>query len=62
MPAYGKLSLTLGRRVTVIADSETYDAQAESIGGSGELIVRMDDGARRSVWAADVSVRLNKDA
>ncbi|MDR1598700.1 MAG: biotin--[acetyl-CoA-carboxylase] ligase [Oscillospiraceae bacterium] len=57
LPAYASRSVTLGREVTVAADAGTYAAKAEAIGAAGELIVRMDGGALRPVWAADVSVR-----
>jgi BirA family biotin operon repressor/biotin-[acetyl-CoA-carboxylase] ligase len=57
MPAYVARSVTLGRDVTVVSDAGTYAAHAETIGGSGELIVRTADGTTQAVWAADVSVR-----
>ncbi|MDR0395720.1 MAG: hypothetical protein LBH66_00285, partial [Oscillospiraceae bacterium] len=57
MPEYASRSVTLGREVSVAEEAQTYTARAEAIGESGELIVRADDGAVRSVWAADVSVR-----
>ena len=57
MQAYRARSATLGQRVQVIAASETYTGTAFDLTDSGSLIVEDEEGQRREVLAADVSVR-----
>ena len=57
MRAYRGRSATLGQRVQVVALGGTYTGTAEAVTDSGALVVLGDDGARREVLAADVSVR-----
>ena len=57
MRAYRTRSATLGQRVQVIALGGTYTGTAEAVTDSGALVVLGDDGERREVLAADVSVR-----
>ena len=49
--------VTLGRRVTVSEPGSRYDGVAESTDADGALIVRLDDGARLTVHAGDVTLR-----
>ena len=57
MSAYRESSATLGRRVQVIALDETYTGTALDVTPGGSLIVLDEEGRRREVLAADVSVR-----
>lgn len=57
MRAYRGRSATLGQRVQVVALSGTFTGLAEAITDAGALVVLGDDGERREVLAADVSVR-----
>ncbi|MGN0997331.1 MAG: biotin--[acetyl-CoA-carboxylase] ligase [Candidatus Ventricola sp.] len=57
MRAYRERSATLGQRVQVVALGGTYAGTAEAVTDSGALVVLGDDGVRREVLAADVSVR-----
>ena len=57
MQAYRERSATLGQRVQVIATNETFVGTAVDLTQSGTLIVEDEEGQRREVLAADVSVR-----
>ena len=57
MDAYRSASATLGQRVQVIALAGTYTGTALDVTESGSLIVLDEEGQRREVLAADVSVR-----
>lgn len=57
MDAYRKCSATLAQRVQVIAPSGTFTGTALEVTDSGSLIVLDEQGQRREVLAADVSVR-----
>lgn len=57
MDAYREASATIGQRVQVIALSQRYTGTAIDVTGSGSLIVEDEEGQRREVLAADVSVR-----
>ena len=57
MEEYSRASATLGRRVRVLAGDVEFEAEALRIADDGALIVRLDDGAERAVYAGDVSVR-----
>ena len=57
MDAYRERSATLGRRVQVIAAAERFTGTAMEVTDSGSLIVLNEEGQRREVLAADVSVR-----
>lgn len=57
MRAYRGRSATLGQRVQVVSLSGTFTGLAEAITDAGALVVLGDDGERREVLAADVSVR-----
>jgi len=57
MQAYRDCSATLGQRVQVIAPGEAYTGTALEVTDSGSLIVLDEEGRRREVLAADVSVR-----
>ena len=57
MRAYRERSATLGRRVQVIAADGAYTGTALDVTDSGSLIVLDEEGQRREVLAADVSVR-----
>ena len=53
-------SLLMGRRVTVHAPQETYEATAEALESDGSLRVRCDDGTARIVSGGEVSVGVSK--
>lgn len=57
MREYEALSATLGRRVRVISASAAQEADAIGLKPDGALIVRLDDGTEKAVYAGDVSVR-----
>ena len=57
MQAYRGRSATLGQRVQVIALDGTYTGTAVEVTDGGSLIVEDEEGQRREVLAADVSVR-----
>ena len=57
MDAYRARSATLGQRVQVIAPAGSFTGTALEVTDSGSLIVEDEEGQRREVLAADVSVR-----
>ena len=57
MDAYRARSATLGQRVQVIAPAGSFTGTALAVTDSGSLIVEDEEGQRREVLAADVSVR-----
>ena len=57
MQAYRGRSAALGQRVQVIALDGTYTGTAVEVTDGGSLIVEDEEGQRREVLAADVSVR-----
>ena len=57
MEAYRARSATLGQRVQVASLEETFVGTAVEVTDSGSLIVLDEQGMRREVLAADVSVR-----
>ena len=57
MDAYRARSATLGQRVQVIAPAGSFNGTALEVTDSGSLIVEDEEGQRREVLAADVSVR-----
>ena len=57
MEAYRAASATLGQRVQVISLTDTFTGTALDVTESGSLIVLDEEGQRREVLAADVSVR-----
>jgi len=57
MDAYREKSATLGQRVRVIGQAGSFTGTAVAVTDSGSLIVEDDEGQRREVLAADVSVR-----
>ena len=57
MDAYRARSATLGQRVQVIAPAGSFTGVALAVTDSGSLIVEDEEGQRREVLAADVSVR-----
>ena len=57
MEAYRARSATLGRRVRVMSAGEAFTGMAQEITDMGTLIVLDEQGVRREVFAADVSVR-----
>jgi len=57
MQAYRARSATLSQRVQVIAANETYTGTAVDLTDGGALVVVDEEGRRREVLAADVSVR-----
>lgn len=57
LPSYRARSVTLGRRVRVVGPTEEYVGLAENLTAAGELLVRDDSNALRTVICGDVSVR-----
>ena len=57
MDAYRARSATLGQRVQVIAPAGSFTGTALEVTDSGSMIVEDEEGQRREVLAADVSVR-----
>lgn len=57
MVGYRERSATLGQRVQVIAATGSFTGTALAVTDSGSLIVEDEEGQRREVLAADVSVR-----
>lgn len=55
--AYEALLVNIGRRVRVLDPQSPFEGTAEGITGTGELIVRTDEGEIRCVGAGEVSVR-----
>lgn len=50
------LNLTVGHRVAVSGAGETFEGIAEGIDSEGRLIVRSEDGTKRTVAAGDVTI------
>ena len=57
MPSYNALLVNRDREVCVLDPAGEYRGTAEGITPMGELIVRLPDGSRRTVYAGEVSVR-----
>lgn len=57
LPAYKALSSTLGARVRAVLPGEELLGLAEGIAPDGALLLRLDDGTLRALYAGDVSVR-----
>ncbi len=55
--AYEARSVTLGKRVRVVAPEESYVAMAQGIDETGALMVLDEEGQKRRVLCGDVSVR-----
>jgi BirA family transcriptional regulator, biotin operon repressor / biotin---[acetyl-CoA-carboxylase] ligase len=51
-----KLNMTVGSRITVSGAGEELDGLAQGVDSDGRLIVRLDDGAVRTVAAGDVTI------
>lgn len=62
MEKYRKLSVALGRRVSVTDADGAYPATALEIKDSGALLVRLDSGEERELNSGEISIRLeNKE-
>ena len=57
LPEYLRRSVTIGRRVRVVAPDEEYTAEALNIDETGALLVKDENGNERRVLCGDVSVR-----
>ncbi len=57
MDHYNGLLLNKDQKVRVLEPGHEYEAMALGINSSGELIVRLEDGEEREVYAGEVSVR-----
>ena len=57
MEAYRKRCITIGSRVSVEGECESFEGTAESINDAGGLLVRDAFGAVHTVYAGDVSIR-----
>ena len=57
METYSSMLVNRDRDVRVIGARETYQAHAEGITRTGELIVRREDGTMENICAGEVSVR-----
>ena len=57
---YRERSMLIGREITVISPTESYEATAVGIGDACELIVELPSGERRALSTGDVSVRWQK--
>jgi len=51
------LNMTIGNRITVNGVGETLEGVAQGIDNEGRLIIRLDDGAIRTVAAGDVTIQ-----
>ena len=54
---YNRLLVNCGKEVRILGAKEPYQALALGINGSGELLVRKQDGSEEAVYAGEVSVR-----
>ena len=57
LSAWKSLNMTIGNRVTVSGAGETHEGLAQGIDNEGRLIIRLDDGAIRTVAAGDVTMQ-----
>lgn len=57
LPAYTARCATIGAKVQVLGENETFDGIAEGLDPSGALLVRDAPGTLRRVLAGDVSIR-----
>jgi len=51
-----KLNMTVGNRITVSGAGEDLDGLAQGVDSDGRLIVRLEDGAIRTIAAGDVTI------
>lgn len=56
-----KYSPLLGQQVQIITQDETYLATAVDLDPSGALIIADQNGKKSTIWAADVSLRMDKE-
>lgn len=54
---YNSLLVNCGREVRVLEPGHEYQAKALGINENGELLVRMEDGTQKAIYAGEVSVR-----
>jgi BirA family biotin operon repressor/biotin-[acetyl-CoA-carboxylase] ligase len=57
LSVWKSLNLTLGNRVVVSGAGDTLDGVAQGVDNDGRLIIRLDDGAIRTVAAGDVTMK-----
>lgn len=55
--AYNDILINQGQDVKVLEPGNEYEARAEGINETGELIVTLPDGSKRNIFAGEVSVR-----
>lgn len=55
--AYNDILINQGRQVKVMEPGNEYEACAEGISKTGELLVTLPDGQKKSIFAGEVSVR-----
>ena len=55
--AYNELLVNRGRQVQILEPKNHYEAYASGINDAGELVVAMEDGSVRNIFAGEVSVR-----
>lgn len=55
--SYNELLVNRGRQVQILEPKNHYEAHASGINEAGELVVTMEDGSVRNIFAGEVSVR-----
>jgi BirA family biotin operon repressor/biotin-[acetyl-CoA-carboxylase] ligase len=55
--AYNAILVNKNREVRILEPENEYTAYAYGINQNGELVVRLEDGTERNVYAGEVSVR-----
>lgn len=55
--AYNELLVNRGRQVQILEPENHYEAYASGINDAGELVVTLEDGSVRNIFAGEVSVR-----
>ena len=55
--AYNAILVNKNREVCILEPENEYTAYAYGINPNGELVVRLEDGTERNVYAGEVSVR-----
>ena len=55
--SYNELLVNRGRQVQILEPKNHYEAHASGINEAGELVVAMEDGSVRNIFAGEVSVR-----
>lgn len=62
MEEYRRASMVLGKTVLCIQGTNSFPAVAEEIDDTGGLVVRLEDGTRKTLHSGEISIRLTENS